>query len=523
MPADDLHYVYLPFTDVRKSTAKTADGVEVPTRIVSGIMTDETVDLDGEIVDYESAKKAATEWFRDWANIREQHSSNAIGTGIAMVTDDAKKEIRTTIEVVDPLSIVKIDKGVLKGQSVGLKGARKIADATAPKGRLVGFTQVEDSLVDRPANPTAKFAVVKMAKDGSLEIGKALQISEAQINKIASAEENKLAATEEEKAAADLHAHEHEHDSGTDHVYSHSHGHGHDDGLHADGQYADHSHQHSAKDAEAEVTKDSIIADQAVANSSGEGVAQDVTSPSGADAGDCHDNSCSCGGCGPSCTGDCCDSCTMGDDLDRRETMHFAANATTTKTLSPEEALEMSYSTFAPQIKSVLEAGDAKAALALMQAAEIAAKGSIIASQAGGQDDSDEVEVVPAPAGGRKKKVPPEAGGAGSASNAPNADAITNPKAAIADSTKAFLSEVTKAVDTAVKPLADKIAELEKRGMPGPILGSRLLDAPKDVQAELLKTRLGSFSVEQLQDLAENYPDGQIRMGLKQVLADIQK
>jgi len=47
-----------------------------------------------------------------------------------------------------------------------------------------------------------------------------------------------------------------------------------------------------------------------------------VTSPSGASAGYCPNRSCSCGGCGPSCTGDCCMACTMGDELDRRETMH---------------------------------------------------------------------------------------------------------------------------------------------------------------------------------------------------------
>src|SRR5579859_4931254 len=187
----DLRHIYLPFTDVRKSTAKTADGIEIPTRIVSGVMTDETLDLDGEIVDYDAAKKAATDWFRDWANVREQHSSNAIGTGIAMVADDVSRQIRTTIEVVDPLAIVKIDKGVLKGQSIGMRGGRKLVDAKAPKGRWVGFTQVEDSIVDRPANPTAKFAVVKMAKDGSLEPGEAL------IHKIATADTDKLAAGKE--------------------------------------------------------------------------------------------------------------------------------------------------------------------------------------------------------------------------------------------------------------------------------------------------------------------------------------
>jgi hypothetical protein len=683
MPANDLRYVYLPFVDVRKSTA-TIEGIgEVPTRIVSGIMTDETVDLDGEIVDYDSAKKAAAEWFRDWANVREQHSSNAIGTGIAMITDDVKKEIRTTVEVVDPLAITKIDKGVLKGQSVGLKGARKIADAAAPKGRLVGFSQVEDSLVDRPSNPTAKFAVVKMAKDGSMEIGEAL------IAKLASADENKLAAikgnapgamvesplvgglvsniedglnqhrtapaspqtglqsttagddldttpgsalrrkkkptpeiggtpshnaaTEKPKAAGPdqvggTHGHLHTHNANTDQAYQHDHGHDHEEGLHDEGADGDHQHEHSGKAAKAGTAKGSIIPGESAPQQTGVGAAIDVTSPSGATAGACPDSSCSCGGCGPSCEGTCCEACTMGDDLDRRETMHFGANAEylkfveaeiwkrdftsadrkrlagegkampdgsfpianeedlhnairaigrasnpatakkhikaraaamgmtdalpadwksaeptmTKKQITAEEALEMSYANAAPHIKAALAEGDAQRALALMQAAEIAAKkGSIITGQGGGSDDSDGVETVPVPASGKKKRTTPEQGGAGQGTAAPESEDVAPTKAAEPDSMKALLSEVSKAVSTALKPLADKVAELEKRGVPGPLI--RPLGAPKDVQGEILKTQLGNMSLEQLEDFAENYPDGQIRMGFKQILADVKK
>ena len=619
MPATDLRYVYLPFVDVRKSTAKTDDGIEIPTRIVSGVMTDETLDLDGEIVDYDSAKKAATEWFRDWANVREQHSSNAIGTGIGMVADDVSRQIRTTIEVVDPLAIIKIDKGVLKGQSIGMRGGRKLVDAVAPKGRWVGFTQVEDSIVDRPANPTAKFAVTKSAKDGGLEIGEALMIDEAEVQKIATAQQNKLAASKgTSPLIGDLVADV--------------------DGLNADNTNPA-SRQTPAKpgsdagtdldvnpgsalrrkkkptpeiggtqsqNAATQTPKGSIIDGQAApGQGSGEGVAQDVTAPSGADAGACPDNSCSCGGCGPSCEGDCCDACQMGDDLDRRETMHFGANAEyvkfveagiwkrdftaadrkrlagegkalpdgsfpianeedlhnairaigrasnpaaakkhikaraaamgmtdalpddwkavtpdTTKSNSEEE-IEAMYAKAAPQLKALLEAGDTKAALAVLAATELLTKGSLIAGQAGGDDDSDGVETVPDPASGKKKRTKPEQGGAGAAAAAPDADDITNPKAAMPDSMKAIMSEITKAVDTAVRPLRDSIAELEKRGVPGPIIRQTAL--PADVRAEMIKAGLANTTIEQLQDYAENYPDGQIRMGFKQILADVTK
>jgi len=567
MPATDLRYAYLPFVDVRKSTAKTADGIEIPTRIVSGVMTDETLDLDGEIVDYDSAKKAATEWFRDWANVREQHSNNAIGTGIAMVTDDVKREIRTTIEVVDPLAIVKIDKGVLKGQSIGMRGGRKLVDAKAPKGRWVGFTQVEDSIVDRPANPTAKFAVTKSAKDGSMEIGEALTIDEAEIRKIAEADTDKLAAgkgtspligdlvadidglnkegtnpasrqtaaapasdtgddldtnpgsalrrkkkqtpeiggkpsqnaaTQTPKAAdkgytPDGHGHLHTHNAGTDQEYEHDHGHDHVGGLHADGKPGDHQHDHYGKSADPDATKGSIIPGQAAANSSGEGIAEDVTSPGGATAGACPDGSCSCGGCGPSCTGDCCEACQMGDDLDRRESLHFAAGADTTKNHSEEEIEDM-YAKAAPQLKTLLEAGDTQAALALLAATELVVK----------------------------KATP--------AADAPTTEPVTDPatpvdKLAAPDALKAAISEaVTKAVDSAVKPLQEKVEELSKRAQPGAMLGgTKLFSAPKDVQAELLKDQLSNVSLEELQDLAANYPDGQIRNGFKQLLAEVTK
>jgi hypothetical protein len=64
-----------------------------------------------------------------------------------------------------------------------------------------------------------------------------------------------------------------------------------------------------------------LVGSQALPGQAGPSPNPGVTSPSGATAGACPDKSCSCGGCGPSCTGDCCDACTMGDDLDRRRTM----------------------------------------------------------------------------------------------------------------------------------------------------------------------------------------------------------
>lgn len=77
-----------------------------------------------------------------------------------------------------------------------------------------------------------------------------------------------------------------------------------------------------------EVLKGSIEPGQAAdAVPGAPAAARGVTSPSGASAGYCPNRSCSCGGCGPSCAGDCCFACTMGAELDRRQTMHFGAVA----------------------------------------------------------------------------------------------------------------------------------------------------------------------------------------------------
>ena len=210
----------------------------------------------------------------------------------------------------------------------------------------------------------------------------------------------------------------------------------------------------------------------------------------------------------------------MADNLDRRNTLHFAASADKTKSNSEEE-IENMYAKAAPQLKALLEAGDTKAALAVLEATELLTKGSIIAGQAGGDDTADGVEVIVDPATGKKKRTKPEQGGAGNADRAPDADDITSPKAAMPESTKALLSEITKAVDTAVKPLKDKIADLEKRGVPGPIIRQTTL--PADVRAEMVKAGLANTTLEQLRDYAENYPDGGIRMGFKQILADVTK
>jgi hypothetical protein len=132
--------------------------------LVYGKATGPDLDLDEQRCDPDWLKNAMPGWAQ-WANIREQHSAIAAGVGVETVQDGDDWYVKSL--VVDAGSAKKVEKGVLKGYSIGIKNARVVKDATAPGGRIVGGDIVEISLVDRPCNPTATMAIAKSA-DGEL-------------------------------------------------------------------------------------------------------------------------------------------------------------------------------------------------------------------------------------------------------------------------------------------------------------------------------------------------------------------
>lgn len=132
--------------------------------LVYGKATGPDLDLDEQRCDPDWLRKAMPRW-AEWGNVREQHS--AIAAGVGVETSQAGDDWFLKSLVVDAGSKQKVQKGVLKGYSIGIKGARVVKDATAPGGRIVGGEIVEISLVDRPANPTATMAIAKSA-DGAL-------------------------------------------------------------------------------------------------------------------------------------------------------------------------------------------------------------------------------------------------------------------------------------------------------------------------------------------------------------------
>lgn len=133
---------------------------------VYGKATDDSLDIDNQICDEDWLKRAMPDWFQSGGNVREQHSQ--IAAGVATDYESKADGHYITALVVDPVSVKKVETGVLKGFSIGIRGPRVIRDTKAAGGRIVDGQIVEVSLVDRPANPNAKLMLAKAVESGEL-------------------------------------------------------------------------------------------------------------------------------------------------------------------------------------------------------------------------------------------------------------------------------------------------------------------------------------------------------------------
>src|ERR1700674_5497842 len=129
---------------------------------VTGKMSDDTLDLDQQIVDPAWLDAEAPEWFK-LGNTRVMHQPVVGGKAKELVKNGTGWD--AVIKVTNPQAAIDVEEGALNGLSIGIKGARTITDAAAPNGRIVGGKIVEVSLVDRPANPSCKLSIAKMAGD----------------------------------------------------------------------------------------------------------------------------------------------------------------------------------------------------------------------------------------------------------------------------------------------------------------------------------------------------------------------
>lgn len=145
------------------------------TLLVYGKATDDSLDIDQQICDAAWLEKAMPEWFKTGGNIREQHSS--IAAGVAKELNSTSDGHYISALVVDPVSVKKVETGVLKGFSIGIRAPRVVRDNKAANGRIIDGQIVEVSLVDRPANPNAK---LMLAKSNGTEVVQMEQFIEKQ-------------------------------------------------------------------------------------------------------------------------------------------------------------------------------------------------------------------------------------------------------------------------------------------------------------------------------------------------------
>jgi hypothetical protein len=153
----DFAYAYAELIKADKN----ADG----TMTVYGKATDDSLDMDMQICDPAWLDTAMPQWFKSGGNIREMHTS--IAAGVAKEYEAKNDGHYITALVVDPLSVKKVENGVLRGFSIGIKSPRVVRDQKAANGRIIDGQIIEVSLVDRPANPNAKLIMAKSVEGES--------------------------------------------------------------------------------------------------------------------------------------------------------------------------------------------------------------------------------------------------------------------------------------------------------------------------------------------------------------------
>ena len=157
-------------------TDKNSDG----TLTVYGKATDDSLDIDQQIADDAWLSRAMPEWFMTGGNIREQHSN--IAAGVAKEYEAKSDGHYISALVVDPVSVRKVETGVLKGFSIGIRAPRVVRDTKAVNGRIIDGQIVEVSLVDRPANPNCQLLLAKSV-EGETSLVKVEELVETTIEK----------------------------------------------------------------------------------------------------------------------------------------------------------------------------------------------------------------------------------------------------------------------------------------------------------------------------------------------------
>lgn len=142
--------------------------VDEERREVTGRASSECVDRDGEMMDYSSSKPHFQRWSQEvfadsgglsHGNVRAMHSNVAAGILTNIDFNDVERAIDVVATITDDQEWRKVISGTYTGLSIGGRYVKKWAEPT-PDGKIIQrYTAQpnEVSLVDRPANPQARF------------------------------------------------------------------------------------------------------------------------------------------------------------------------------------------------------------------------------------------------------------------------------------------------------------------------------------------------------------------------------
>lgn len=161
-----IAYLSVPVTKRRNN----ADGSVT----ISGPVTDDSLDLDGQIVDPTSAAKALQDWFDDFGNIRQQHSAALPPAGKALSLKFVNGVPNVVAKIVETEAVKLVKAGVYQAFSIGIADGKidrsPEACMRAPNGVIYPSLINETSVVDYPANVAmGKFLIAKRRGDGHIE------------------------------------------------------------------------------------------------------------------------------------------------------------------------------------------------------------------------------------------------------------------------------------------------------------------------------------------------------------------
>lgn len=152
--------------------------VDEAKREVWGYASTEALDQQNEIVDYDASVRAFDKWTSQFdkisggktlGNVREMHTSKAVGSVIAYQPDPVERGIWVGVKISNSVegndAWQKVQDRVLNGFSIGAPTAtrRQEYHGSTKVNRVVEYNLAELSLVDNPACPESFFHAIKLA------------------------------------------------------------------------------------------------------------------------------------------------------------------------------------------------------------------------------------------------------------------------------------------------------------------------------------------------------------------------